>query len=417
MPLSFYLSLINLKSFHSLGATSKMSLSATLPSNRLFLLVQKTNMKSQEEPLVLPSDENTLSTPTSESSSNSIPLKYNNKDDTLSQTDEARSGHTIFSKRDSDSANSFSKEKRAFDFNVESLSAAATALFKPSHFNPQRSCSIQVKYQNKFNDEFYNRIEEFLDNEGLDIATPEDKIAQQSKSTVKRLLAVRALSEDTGNGQISKIFSEGTDNEPLSLRESITTSSLFQRRRASLNNASPKASERQSLAQTKLYFNKLLRETEEIYEENEASEYSKRSSPCITSKKNLSKLNTHFRENSFDMLSDLQSSLSRKDSQATPNIFPSNEYPQSLSKLSPVMKGTKFNLEPTTYFSPQLDLKKTTKNLPKVSPLSIYVRKPQTRDSKNCKNIRNNMEGISSFGEILSISSDSSPDLFRVDFN
>jgi len=396
-----------------------MSLSATLPSNKLFLLVaSKMQLKAQDEPLILLNNINALSTPTSESSSQSIPLNYKSNEDTLSQTDEVHSGNTIFSKKGIDSAHSFSKEKGAFTFNIEPLSAAPTALFKPSHFNPLGEGSKQLKVRNKFDDDFYNRIEDFLDKEGLEIAIPEDKFAQKSKASVRRLLTIRALSEDAGNGMV--FFSENnSDDEPLSLRQNITASSLIQRR-ASLNNTSSSELEisKQNLPKGKLYFSKLLRETEEIHEENENSEWSKRSSPYMPSRKAPGRLNTHFIENglgdSFELLSDLQSSLSRKNSQKTPHYF-SKELPQSLSKLSPITKGTRLNVEPTTYFSPQLALKKTTKALPKVSPLSIYVRKPQARENKDI--LRKTMQGISSFGDILSNSSESSPEIFNVDFN
>jgi len=362
-------------------------LSATLATKR-GLLSFKTNTKKtsqfQNDDDDEKQDEN--SQVTSETSSGTIRKESFDPDESGSQPD----GIPDEDLTDLSPNNIFSSEESPdLQFNIlPSQAEPQSALFKSpqkleSFFGSIRTRNSHLSVQNEFDEDFYERIEEFLDQEGLHLVLPADcnTSMNASRDAVRKLLIGRTLSENVIGMQKTNFELDLGDSPGLTTN--IRGSTLVTRR-TSLGHASSNEIEeahQTMLIKKSLFESGLNEELNEIIEVSETQTLSRRSSFIFpqtrASRKNTRKMT--FNSEWDDSFSDLQRSGIRQMSTKTSSnfLFQGDEQVKSLSKLSPDMKPTAISLQRKNFFSPQVGFKQLGANdSSKQSPLALLCKKP-----------------------------------------
>ena len=139
--------------------------------------------------------------------------------------------------------------------------------------------------KNKFTEDFYYRIEEFMDNECLDIVMPvqEDEAMAQQKAAVHKLIVSRTVSESidlTGHGLDLDL--EWDDDSCSPSMRTIGCSTLLQRRRTSQGTLSTGRFGRMSKAGRGFHRSSTDDDIMQIIEEGESPLESRKESMIIT---------------------------------------------------------------------------------------------------------------------------------------
>lgn len=360
-------------------------LSATLPKKRgLLLSFQSKITRSKEGASDSTKEIKQTQTPTSGSSSGTIRKTSFDPDETSSQPDQIpdesqhlHSPNTLFSPEEISFAGSPDLEFRILQLEPQS------ALFKSpqklgSFFGAMRARSSALNKSTEFDDDFYERIEDFLDQEGLDIVLPAecDQSMIASRTAVRKLLIGRTLSENVIGTQD---FGLGVDfGDSPGLTTNIKASSLVVRR-CSLGHASSNEIEEahQTMLIKKSLFESELKELNEIVEVSETHTLSRRSSFMLPQARGSRKTTRKMtgRESEWDdSFSDLHRSGTRQSTQNSTYLFLGDEQVKSLSKLSPDMKPTALSSKRANFYSPQVGLKTLNNELAKRSPLAMFCR-------------------------------------------
>jgi len=258
---------------------------------------------------------------------------------------------------------------------------------------------IKGKRTNKFTQEFYKRIEDYLDGLKLNFALPSDhKDSNIDKSSIRKLILGRTISENVFDNQETSVGTESSDVESPGLKSNIGTSALIMRR-ASLSHTSPTEVEaaRQAMIVKKSIFHTMANE---IYEENESPYMSKHSSALLAGQRSPIKLSAMLQECKWDdALPDTQSAAVSRTNSLGGNCLQI----KSPAKISPLMRSGSFGrLPPINLFGSQIDFRPSTTK----SALDL-----STKHLKCCQDIgstKKNIYGVSSFAEMLSNTSESS---------
>jgi len=352
-------------------------------------------------------------TPTSETSSGTIRKASFDPDDTSSQPDlipdEVQTRHspnTLFSPEEMSLAVS-----PDLDFRIlPSPQEPQSALFKSpqklgSFFGPIKTRKSVLA---EFDDDFYERIENFLDQEGLDIVLPAecDQSMIAGRTAVRKLLIERTLSENV-IGMKDVTFGVDFGDSP-GLANTVKASSLVMRR-TSLGHASSNEIEEahQTMLIKKSLFEPDLKELNEIVEVSETQTLSRRSSFILTqsrgSKKTTRKM-TIGRESEWDdSFSDLHRSVNKHSTQNSTYLFLGDEQVKSLSKLSPDMKPTAL-AKRANFYSPQVGLKSFNFEQAKKSPLAQFCKNSSVREKKTIEITPFSFGGLGSNQAISDIS-------------
>lgn len=233
----------------------------------------------------------------------------------------------------------------------------------------------------EFDDDFYERIENFLDQEGLDLVLPAecDQSMNAGRTAVRKLLIQRTLSENV-IGMKDMGFGVDFGDSP-GLANTVKASSLVTRR-TSLGHAS--SNEIEEAHQTMLIKKSLLevdlKELNEIVEVSETQTLSRRSSFIFSrgSRKTTRKM-TLGRESEWDdSFSDLHRSVTKHSTQNSTYLCLADDQVKSLSKLSPDMKPTALSGRRANFYSPQVGLKSFNFEQAKKSPLPQFCKNSST---------------------------------------
>jgi len=378
---------------------SLQSLSATLPLRHNFNFIHS---HKQYSPLIFPEETHPIQfekalplTPSSSSDYN-----QEEEEDVRSWPDEVFSPHTpatIYSSVETSSAGTPAMKSPLTSL-VEPQTACFTAFKK---FNPLTLHQTKPKTKKKFTPEFYKRIEDYLDDLGLNFTMPsEHKDSSVDKSSIRKFLLGKMASENVPDTQETSIGTESSEVGSPSLKSNIGTSALILRR-SSLSHTSPTELEaaRQAMIVKKSIFH-TIKIDDEIFEENESPYLSRQCSALLAAQKSPLKLSAMIKENKWeDVFPDVQSALSR-----TSSLYGNCLQIKSPAKISPMIKSGSFGrLPPINLFNSQADLRSSAAK--SVLDLSTkHLKYSQDMESSTKKN----PPEIASFAEMLSMSSENS---------
>jgi len=374
--------------------------SASFPRRHTFEI--STHHYKQWAPLVFPdevevkNEESIPSTPSSSTVSSN-----QEEEDIKSWPDEVFSPYspaTIYS-----SAGVSSAGTPMNDSPLTTLLEPQTACFQPfkktSLLSPSKIQKIKAKRTNKFTPEFYKRIEDYLDGLKLNFALPSDhKDSNIDKSSIRKLILGRTISENVPDNQETSIGTESSDVGSPSLKSNIGTSALIMRR-ASLSHTSPTELEaaRHAMIVKKSIFHTIANE---IYEENESPYMSRHSSALLAAQRSPIKLSAILQESKWDdALPDAQSAAVSRANSLGGNCLQI----KSPAKISPLMKSGSFGrLPPISLFGSQIDLR------PSATKSALDLSTKHLKYYQDIGSAKKDIYGVSSFAEMLSNTSESS---------
>ena len=375
---------------------SLQSLSATLPlrHNFNFIIHHK-----QYSPLVLPEEAYPVHFEKQLPSTPSSGYNQEEEEDIRSWPDEVFSPHTP-----------------ATIYSSVEISSAGTPAMKSSLLEPQTACFTGLKKFNlltpnktakpikKFSPEFYKRVEDYLDELGLNFTMPsEHRDSSVDKSSIRKFLSGRFASENVPDNQETSIGTESSEVGSPSLKTNIGTSALILRR-SSLSHTSPTELEaaRQAMIVKKSIFH-TIKVDDEIFEENESPYLSRQCSALLAAQKSPLKLSAMLMENKWeDVFPDVQSAVSRNSSSLYGNCL----HIKSPAKISPMTKSGSFGrLPPINLFNSQVDLRSSAAK----SALDLSTKHMKFSQDMESSTKKNPPE-IASFAEMLLMSSENSFD-------